>query len=192
MQKHYISSDQLLRDSMQLALKVIASEWHPTLVVGIWRGGAPVGVHLQEVLSFAGIPTDHFCIRTSSYSGIGSRTRIVVEGLLELVPRLGPDTKLLLVDDVHDTGLSLQQLQLEIRERHPQPFDMRTAVPYFKPVANRTANTPDYYVHSTEDWLVFPHEIVGLTDAEILECKPELGALAPHLLGLRKPVRKAS
>jgi hypothetical protein len=31
---------------------------------------------------------------------------------------------------------------------------------------------PDYYVHETDQWLVFPHEIQGLTREEILMNKP--------------------
>jgi uncharacterized protein len=33
---------------------------------------------------------------------------------------------------------------------------------------------PDYYVHTTEEWLVFPHEIDGLTPDEILNGKTDL------------------
>jgi uncharacterized protein len=31
---------------------------------------------------------------------------------------------------------------------------------------------PDYYVLDTDKWLVFPHELIGLTREEILENKP--------------------
>jgi hypothetical protein len=31
---------------------------------------------------------------------------------------------------------------------------------------------PDYYVHATEQWLVFPHELVGLSAEEIRAHKP--------------------
>ena len=33
---------------------------------------------------------------------------------------------------------------------------------------------PDYFVHETDQWLVFPHELSGLTDEEIAIAKPEI------------------
>jgi len=44
---------------------------------------------------------------------------------------------------------------------------MRVACLYFKPSANKTDIVPEYYLHETEDWLVFPHELAGLTTEEI-------------------------
>lgn len=186
MHKYYISADQLLHDSIQLALKVAESGWQPDLIVGIWRGGAPVGVTVQEVLDFLGIPNDHLAIRTSSYSGMTRRKQVEVEGLAELLRRITPNTKLLLVDDVHDSGKSLLAVEAElIKHCSPMP-ELRTAVPYFKPGHNRTGRIPHYYVHATEDWLVFPHELEGLTDEEILKHKPGLGSLTTRLLALRE------
>jgi hypothetical protein len=43
---------------------------------------------------------------------------------------------------------------------------------YYKPARNRSALVPDYYVRDTDKWLVFPHELVGLTREEILQHKP--------------------
>ena len=31
---------------------------------------------------------------------------------------------------------------------------------------------PDYYIHETDDWLVFPHELEGLTPEEVSASKP--------------------
>jgi uncharacterized protein len=49
---------------------------------------------------------------------------------------------------------------------------MRIATVYYKPTKNRSALVPDYYVRSTGQWLVFPHEMQGLTREEILKHKP--------------------
>jgi hypothetical protein len=43
---------------------------------------------------------------------------------------------------------------------------------YYKSSRNRSSLVPDYYVLDTDRWLVFPHELVGLTKEEILEHKP--------------------
>ena len=52
--------------------------------------------------------------------------------------------------------------------------EIRIATPYYKPANNKTERVPDYYVHETDDWLVFPHELDGLTTDEIRSNKPEL------------------
>jgi hypoxanthine phosphoribosyltransferase len=75
---------------------------------------------------------------------------------------------------VFDSGLSMQAVisELQRRCRRNFPERMRTATVYFKPSRNRTSIRPDYYVRTTDDWLVFPHEVQGLTREEILAHKP--------------------
>jgi hypothetical protein len=46
---------------------------------------------------------------------------------------------------------------------------------YYKPARRKVDITPDYYVHETDKWLVFPHELDGLSEQEIRDHKP--GAL---------------
>ena len=50
MKKLFIDSNQLLEDSFQLAWKVYESGFRPNYIVGVWRGGAPVGIAVQELL----------------------------------------------------------------------------------------------------------------------------------------------
>ena len=52
--------------------------------------------------------------------------------------------------------------------------DVRVAVPWYKPANNRTRRVPDYYLHETDEWLVLPWELNGLTEDEIFEHKPYL------------------
>ncbi|HLP47790.1 MAG TPA: hypoxanthine phosphoribosyltransferase, partial [Candidatus Kapabacteria bacterium] len=74
-EKKYISADELLEDSFRLALKVYQSGFRPNFIVGIWRGGTPVGIAVQEMLDYFGIETDHIAIRTSAYLGINQRCK---------------------------------------------------------------------------------------------------------------------
>ena len=55
------------------------------------------------------------------------------------------------------------------------------ATPYFKPAKNKTDRQPDYYVYETDEWLVFPHELHGLSTDEIKTHKPELLESIPAL-----------
>ncbi|WP_295696004.1 phosphoribosyltransferase, partial [uncultured Maricaulis sp.] len=103
--KHYISANDLLEDSLRLARQILESGFRPTHIVGVWRGGAPVGIAVQEYLAWRGIETDHIAIRTASYTGIGEQDRNVrVYGEGYLVDTLNADDRLLIVDDVYDSG----------------------------------------------------------------------------------------
>ena len=178
MQKHYISAQQLLEDSYRLAWQVYESGYRPNYIVGVWRGGAPVGIAVQELLDVLGVKSDHIAIRTSSYTGIGERSRHVqVHGLNYVIRRMESEDSLLIVDDVHDTGLSIAQAIADLKRacKKNTPH-IRIATPYYKPGNNKTDGVPDYYVHETDEWLVFPHELDGLSIDEIRENKPELAA----------------
>ena len=183
MHKHYINPQQLLEDSFRLAWQVYTSGYRPNYIVGVWRGGAPVGIAVQELLDVLGVEADHIAIRTSSYTGIGERSRHVkVHGLTYLTKQLESEDSLLIVDDVHDSGLSIDQVIHDLRQACKKNTpDIRIATPYYKPDNNQTNRVPDYYIHETSDWLVFPHELHGLTAAEIRANKPELAGIMPEL-----------
>ncbi len=175
-EKVYLTANDLLRDSFRLGMQVLDSGFAPTHLVGIWRGGAPVGIAVQELLEYKGIACDHIAIRTSSYSGIDRQdAEVRVFALGYLVDTLNPEDRLLIIDDVFDSGRSIRAFLAELRARcrHNMPREVRIATVYYKPTRNRTALQPDFYVHRTEEWLVFPHEINGLCEAEIRASKPD-------------------
>jgi hypoxanthine phosphoribosyltransferase len=162
-------------DWAQLARRVISSGFRPTFLVAMWRGGAPIGIAVQEVLEYHSIHVDHIAIRTSSYTGIDKQAKSVrVHAIDYLVSRLTAEDQLLLVDDVFDSGRSLEAAIAELKSRCRRNFPerYRIATVYYKSSRNRSSLLPDYYVLDTDKWLVFPHELVGLTKQEILEHKP--------------------
>lgn len=175
--KRFISAQELLEDSYRLGAQIIDSGFRPDFIVGIWRGGSPVGIAVQEMLEHFDIPTDHISVRTSLYRGIARAGDAVrVHGLGYLVNNLNAESALLIVDDVYDSGRSIQAVieQLSERTRRNTPSRIKVATPWFKPRNNATGRAPDYYLHETDQWLVFPHEIQGLTGEEIACGKPEI------------------
>ena len=180
LEKQYINAQDLLDDSFRLGLKVLDSGFLPDFIVGIWRGGTPVGIAVQELFEHKGIGSDHIAIRTSSYESIDQRRKnIRVHGLNYIVKKADADDHLLIVDDVYDTGLSIMAVieTLNRLSRRNAPHDIRIATVYFKPGNNRTDRRPDYYIHETDKWLVFPHELKGLSAEEIALHKPELARI---------------
>jgi len=179
MDKTVLSAQDLLLDSIELGIKVLESGFEPTLIIAIWRGGTPVGMALQETLSYCGIESDHIAIRTSSYSGVDERGKVAVHGLNYIIKKIRHDDRVLIVDDVFDTGNTIVAVieELTRRARGNTPEDIRVAVPWFKPSRNETDMTPDYYLHETAEWLVFPHELDALTPEELVMTRPEIAAI---------------
>ena len=179
MEKLYVSAEELLRASYELAWQVYESGFRPDYIVGIWRGGAPVGIAVQEFFDLMGVASDHIAIRTSSYKGIAEREKTVqVYGLNYVIRQVESDNSLLMIDDVFDTGLSVQKVIEDLKKACKKNTPkIRIATPYYKPENNMTERTPDYFLYETSKWIVFPHELKGLTLEEIASNKPVLSGL---------------
>jgi len=145
MEKVFITAEELLRDSFELGRKVYESDFQPNFIIGVWRGGAPVGIAIQEYLDFVGAPTDHIAIRTSSYTDIGQQEKTVrVHGLDYIVDNISSDDQVLLVDDVFDSGRSIEAIlaRLKKKTRRNMPENIKIACPWYKPTRNATDITP--------------------------------------------------
>lgn len=175
MDKKFITAEELLKDSYELGLRILESGFHPTFIVGVWRGGTPVGIAIQEVLDLCKCPTDHFAIRTSSYTpDMKQADTVQVFGLQHMADVIDVEDRLLIIDDVFDSGRSVEAIidKLHAKCRRNTPADIRVATIYFKPRKNKTQRVPDFYLHETDQWLVFPHELRGCTAEEMRARKP--------------------
>lgn len=186
MKKTVLTASELLKDSFRLGMDIIESDFRPTIIIAIWRGGTPVGMAVQELLAYTGIDADHIAIRTSSYRGVDERSSVAVHGLQYIIDKVKHDDRLLIVDDVFDTGNTFVAVLDELRRRAKAntPDDIRLAAPWFKPRRNETDIVPDYYVHETDDWLVFPHELDAFSADEMRDARPDV---AEVMLGAREP-----
>ncbi len=179
--KTFVAADDLLLDSFRLARIIHESDFRPDFLVGLWRGGSAVGIAVQEGLEYFGVKTDHISIRTS-YAGrdayakrLAGERQIRVHGLQYLLERVVTGHSMLIVDDVYSTGHSVAAVVAELsnKARRNTPHDIRTAAVWYRPT-DRTATPPDYYVHETDNWLVLPYELSGVSEEEIAAHKPEL------------------
>ena len=173
--KIFLTPQSLLDDSFRLGLKIIEDGFHPDYIIGIWRGGTPVGIAVQELLNYHEYPSDHIAIRTSSYVGIEQQNEeIRVHGLHYIIENVNAENSILIVDDVFDSGRSIVAVleRISVLSRRNAPEIIRIATVYYKPKTRKVDIVPDYYVHETDDWLVFPHELEGLTPEEVSASKP--------------------
>ena len=190
MNKIVLSAQDLLDDSFRLGLRILESGFRPTMIIAIWRGGTPVGMAVQEIMAYCGVESDHIAIRTSSYVGVDQRGAVAVHGLNYIIKKICHEDRLLIVDDVFDTGNTIVAVMEELRRRARDntPDDIRVAVPWYKPTRNETDLVPDYYIHETAEWLVFPHELDALSPDELRAARPEIARIVD---AVKAPARTA-
>jgi hypoxanthine phosphoribosyltransferase len=174
--KHFTTPTKVQLDSIKLSEKIIKDNFIPDNIVVLWRGGASIGMYVEEALARIAVlikkEIDHIAIRTSRYMNPTTTLKEVqVHNLGYFVERLNYNSKVLIIDDVFDSGLSikavLDNLQNKLRLNMPQDN-------------NKTDLIPNYYVntHSSDTWLVYPHELEGLSIKEIEDhMSPEIAAI---------------
>jgi len=183
MEKIFLDEETLVLDSFKLGVQIFESGFRPTFIVGLWRGGSSVGIYVQECLQTIGIETNHISLRTS-YRGQpyyqkmveSADTEIRVHGTQYLLENLNADDSLLLVDDVFSTGKSIEAVikRLSRNLKKNMPKQVRIATLWQRTSFRKTEIKPDFTQHQTENWLVFPYELSGLTVKEIKKHKPFL------------------
>lgn len=188
MKKTFVEANDLLLDSFQLAVNIYESGFRPDYLVGLWRGGSAVGIAVQEGLDFLGCKTDHIAIRTS-YRGqpeylkmVDKAKSIRAHGLRYLHEKVCAEDSLLIVDDVYSTGSSVNAVirQLAKKSRRNLPKDIRIATVWYRP-SEEESRAPDYFVRKTNDWLILPYELSGLSIDELRQHKPELRGIIDKL-----------
>lgn len=141
-----ISWEEVVKNSTKIARDIEESSYRAEVVIGILRGGAVPAVLIADALGVS----DVGMIEIKLYKGMKRGDRAVLRQPLTLPIA---DRSVLIVDDVSDSGVTLQLAIDYIR--HHAPKEIRTAALYVKPW---TSLYPDYYGESTEDWLIFPWE----------------------------------
>ena len=142
-----VSWEDIDRMVDEVAEKISKSKFKPDLIVGIIRGGLIPARLLSDRLNV----DELLFLEVKLYEGIGVRGR---RPYLKQ-PLIGDikGRRVLLVDDISDTGMTLQLAQEVVAFYMPE--EVRTATLYIKPW---TGLVPDYYGEMTEKWVVFPWE----------------------------------
>ncbi|WP_427980647.1 phosphoribosyltransferase [Agarivorans sp.] len=191
MNKRYLEEEKLIEDAFRLGVNIYESGFRPSFIVGLWRGGSAVGIYVQECLQTLGVNTDHISLRTS-YQGQSSYQNILnapeeirVHGIQYLLENLNVDDSLLIVDDVFSSGHNIQAVinRLSSKLKRNMPSQVKVATLWERPSFNQTDISPDFCLHQTDDWLVFPYELTGLSLEEIQQHKSFVAPLLkPELL----------
>lgn len=171
--KVFITAQQLEQDSWAFARQLHRAGVEVDGIVGITRGGVQISVYIQEALSVLQKKSIRYnTVEASSYTGIGKAGGVLLRHVDPLVDQVNAGDTLLVLDDIFDRGRTLDVVKKTL-EMRLQPFDVNIMVAalYYKPENNEVDITPDhhYKIMPASDWLVFPHELMGLSADELAQ-----------------------
>ena len=137
----------------RLAIAAHQSGWPFNQIVCIARGGLRVGDTLSRIFK---LPLA--VISTQSYGGEAGKERgrlTVAKHMTMTTPTLGD--RVLLVDDLVDSGATLDVVKQHLLDTYPTIVDIRTAVLWYKACSTCA---PDYHVHflAESPWIHQPFE----------------------------------
>lgn len=148
---------------LDLAGRIRIDGFKPDIIVGISRGGWPPARVLSDLLSNPNVAN----VRAEFYLGIAETNSEPT--LTQPVSVETRDKRILIVDEVADTGKSLKMVKKHIVQEGA--LEARTVTVYYKPWS---IVRPDYYAKETSDWIVFPWEIKETLRKIIVKCE-EMG-----------------
>jgi len=132
---------------LDLAERIRKAGFDPDLIVGVARGGWPVARVMSDLLEKPEVAN----VKANFYLGVAETKGEPV--ITQPVSASVKDKKVLVVDDVADTGKSLAIVQQHLRERGAA--DVKIATIYYKPWS---LITPDWFQRKTSHWIIFPWE----------------------------------
>ncbi len=148
-----ISWDEYHRSIESLANQIHQSQWEFDRIVCIARGGLRVGDILSRIFH-----QPLAILAASSYGGEHQteRGKLSIANQLTMTGnRFGH--RILLVDDLVDSGVTLQQTVSWLKDQYPEIQELKTAVIWYKACS---IYRPNYYVSYLPDhpWIHQPFE----------------------------------
>lgn len=182
MNKEFIQFDSIRDNALQLAARIHNEGFVPDVIYVSLRGGAYLGNVISEyfkmVRRHARRPVFYAAVVARSYSDIRQQERIMIDGWTYSPEHLRSGDRVLLVDDIFDSGRTVNYLVEVILEHGIPREDVKVAVHDYKVRSFKPdimPIKPDYYcrrhdIEGPEDdaWLHYmSHELVGLTEEEV-------------------------
>jgi hypoxanthine phosphoribosyltransferase len=130
------------------AQKIEAKNYRPDIIVAIARGGVIPGRIMSDLLEN---PNLSF-IQIEFYTNINQTLQ--EPNLKQTLIINVTGKKILLIDDISDTGKSLKLAKTHLQQQGAS--QTKTATLFQKP---QSKTTPDFYEKQTTDWVVFPWDI---------------------------------
>lgn len=179
--KEFLPYDTVRNNALKLAHRIHKDGFVPDVIYVSLRGGAYVANVVSEYFKIARKdvhPVLYAAVVARSYSDIRQRDRVMVDGWTYSPEHLRPGDKILLVDDIFDTGKTINYLVEVLLEKGIPRKDIKVAVhdyKYFTYHKEQLPIQPDYwcrkFVINTPDedrWIHYmSHELIGLSPEEL-------------------------
>lgn len=180
MKKDFLPYDQVRNNSLKLAYRIHNDGFTPDVIYVLLRGGAYVGNVISEyfkTVRASSRPVFYAAVVARSYTDIHKRERVMVDGWTYNPAHLRTGDRVLLVDDIFDSGRTINHLAEIIIDKGIPREDLKIAVHDYKVFSYQAEQLPihpDYYcrkhvVDSPDEdlWIHYlSHELVGLSVEE--------------------------
>jgi hypoxanthine phosphoribosyltransferase len=182
MNKEFLPYEAVRNNAFKLAYRIWQDGFIPDVIYVSLRGGAYLGNVISEyfkvVRKGGGRPVYYAAVVARSYTGVREAEKIKVEGWTYDPAHLRVGDKVLLVDDIFDSGRTTNYLTQIILEKGIPRGDLKVAVHDYKYIYDKPEQLPiqpDYWcrkfdlsLNDEERWIHYmSHELVGLTAEEL-------------------------
>ena len=192
MEKEFLQFDTVRNNALKLAHRIYNEGFIPDVIYISLRGGAYLGNIISEyfkIVHKGNRPVYYAAVVAHSYTNVAKSESVRIDGWTYSPEHLRIGDKVLLVDDIFDTGKTINCLAQVILDMGIPRNNLKIAVHDYKYFVDKTEQLPiqpDYWcrknersIHDEDSWIHYmSHELVGLSmeEAEEHYCKqdPEL------------------
>ena len=194
MVKEFLQFDIVRNNALKLAHRIYTDGFVPDVIYVSLRGWAYLANVISEYLKVVRRgkrPVYYASVVARSYTDVAQSSKVQVDGWTYSPDHLRVGDRVLLVDDIFDTGKTINHLAQIILDKGITRSNLKIAVhdyKYFRDKLEQLPIQPDYWcrkhemsIHDEESWIHYmSHELMGLSQAEIAEYylkqDPELAA----------------
>jgi len=183
MKKEFLQFDVVRDNAIKLAHRIYCDGFIPDVIYVSLRGGAYLANIISEYFKIVRKdkrPVYYAAVVARSYTDVARAHLVRVDGWTYSPDHLRTGDKVLLADDIFDTGRTINHLAHIIHEKGIPKKDLKIAVhdyKYFLDKEEQLTFQPDYWcrkhelsIHDESMWIHYmSHELVGLTKTELEE-----------------------
>ena len=168
------SWEEIHNDVINISNNILKSGFKPDVIVAVARGGWVVGRLISDILNIKNVAN----IRIEFYSDISETIeKPIISQPISVDPK---NKKILLCDDVSDTGKSLSAAVEHLNEKNAKMI--KVACLHKKPWS---ILTPDYYSKETDKWVIYPWEYRETFEKLLSKFKKQNLSIAESISKLR-------
>ena len=180
MSKIFLEYNEVRNNAIKLAHRILKDGFIPDVIYVSLRGGAYIGNVISEYFKIVrkDRPVLYAAVVARSYVDIHDHDEVRIDGWTYNPEHLRQGDKILLVDDIYDSGRTVNYLADVLLRRGVPKKDLKVAVhdyKFFSYKDHSNSYKPDYYcvkhtIDKPEDdvWIHYmSHELVGLKQDEL-------------------------